>query len=118
MDPALEKQRDETYWVFNDIASKHPIPEIAIVEFQMVPLNKGSDWDEFSIELQAQGFTIERHQHGPDKTLEIRTRPLSLSAEVIWQYEERLTKLAKKYGFTLDGWGFEGVQNPSTYLGG
>ncbi len=117
MDPDLEKQRNATFWAFNDIASKNPIPEMAIVDFHMIPSNSHVEWEKMSKELQGQGFTVERHDDPEGPMMEIRTRPLALSAEVIWEYEERLTLLARRYNFKPDGWGFSGVSTNEGFVG-
>jgi regulator of RNase E activity RraB len=117
MGPKLERQRNETFEVFNDIASKYPIPEMAVVDFHMIPSAPNADWEQMATHARARGFTVELYDHENVPTMEIRTRPLTLSAEVIWEYEERLTLLARQYGFKPDGWGFFGVSMDEDFGG-
>ncbi|WP_366513910.1 hypothetical protein [Planktotalea sp.] len=65
--------------------------------------------------MQILGFSINRISEGGDSSLEIRTKPVTLSAEVIWEYEQQLTLLAREHGFEPDGWGFNGVPSADGY---
>lgn len=105
----LEDQKRETYWVFNDLQTKRELPEMAVVDFQFIPVNSNANWSEFISKINGIGYKSNRYEDGT--TLEISTRPIALSAERIWYHEEKFTIIGQSYGFAPDGWGFYGVES-------
>jgi hypothetical protein len=105
----LENQKRETFWVFDDLQSKQKLPEMAIVDFQFVPVTNTANWSGFVNEIKGMGYKSDRYEDG--NTLEISTRPIALSAERIWFHEKKFTIIGHRYGFAPDGWGFFGVES-------
>lgn len=98
----LAQQKADTFWVFDDIARKHGMPEMAIVDFQFVPQGPAPDPKGLTEAARAMGLKVRRYED----ELEL-SKPVSpMSAEAIWELEKALTLLAARFGYAADGWGF------------
>ena len=104
----LEDQKWETFWVFDDLRSKQELPEMAVVDFQFIPVSGDANLSGFINEINGLDYKVERYDDGI--TVQISTRPIALSAERIWFHEKLFTVIGQKYGFSPDGWGFLGVE--------
>lgn len=105
----LEDQKRETFWVFDDLRSKQKLPEMAIVDFQFVPVSSNVNLSGFINKISSLEYKTDHYED--DSTVEISTRPIVLSAERIWFHEKLFTEIGQKFGFAPDGWGFFGVEN-------
>ena len=101
----FDKQRRETLWVWEDIVSKNPdLAGRHILDLHFIPSSSKANWDEFEKALQETDYSTSRYDD--ESTLEAKTKPIELTAEVIWTHEKLTTEIALKYHFKPDGWGF------------
>jgi len=101
----FEKQRQETIWVWSDIANRNPnLPAKINLDVQFLPVSGASDKDSFKANLEEVGFSVKFYEDG--ETVEASVSSIDASVDAVWLYEERATKLALSYGFKPDGWGF------------
>ncbi len=103
-DHDFEVQREETYWVWNDLSKNRDLPQSAVLELQFVPIEGRAVWDAFEKRLDATGYRFARYEDG--STLEASIGPIDLSFEAIWKHEALTTQIAVECGFSPDGWGF------------
>ena len=100
----FDAQREETFWVWNDLIEKHgPMPP-AVLEMQFVPADETADAEKFDGLLQAVGYQVSHYED--DDTVEAAIGPLELSGDVIWTHELATSKIALNCGYRPDGWGF------------
>ena len=103
----LKRQKDETFSIFNEIASKNDVPSTAVVDYQFVADGPNAAWDNAEKQLISLGFEISRYED--EETLEVHSEPMEMTAENVWALEERLTLGLAPHGFSPDGWGFFGT---------
>lgn len=105
MDHDFERQKQETFWVWDDIRNRKPdLPSEIDLDIQFLPGSAASDESLFSAALEEVGFEVVFYQDDP--TVEARIRCIEASAEAIWAHEKRASQIAISHGFKPDGWGF------------
>jgi hypothetical protein len=105
MDHDFERQKQETFWVWDDIRSRKPdLPSEIDLDIQFLPGSSASNKDLFKAALEEVGFEVVFYQDDP--TVEAKMRCVEASAEAIWAHEERASQIAISHGFKPDGWGF------------
>lgn len=103
-------QRAETVAAFNEMQADEGLPEVADVDYFLVPSRDGADWQPLAEELSRDGFECRYHAaEGDAPACLVATLPEQLiSAIGIWIGEEMATRAALTHGFAPDGWGLEG----------
>lgn len=101
----FKRQKQETYWVWDDIRNRNPgLPPEIDLDIQFLPSSSESDESLFKTALEEAGFEVVFYDDDP--TVEARMPCVAASAEAIWTQEERATQIAILHGFKPDGWGF------------
>ena len=107
----FEKQRAETTAVHDDLQAKHGLPEIADVDYFMVPTSPDADWRPLADQLSREGYAceyFEANEEDEEPYLRATLPDQIITASGIWIGEEVATRAALEHGFLPDGWGLEG----------
>lgn len=97
-------QREDTFETFRQVGRGMKLPKTAVVVYQFVAEELGTDWAGVQKELRAKGF---RTSHDED-VLEARIGPIAIEPEAIWEYERMATEIALPFAFEPDGWELDG----------
>ena len=101
-------QRQETYAVWDDVATAGDLPDVADIDYAFVAQGS-ADWDAAETALAEAGYDcarVEDEDGTPYLAACLPDQPLTAMA--IWLGEETATRLVLPLGFAPDGWGFEG----------
>lgn len=104
-------QKTETRAVYEEMQAEHGLPEVADVDYFLVPTSEEADWRPLAEALTLQGFDCQFIDDDEEAELPYLVATLpdqAISAEGIWIGEETATRAALEHGFAPDGWGLEG----------
>lgn len=105
MDHDFEQQKQETFWVWDDIRKSNPdLPSEIDLDIQFIPSSSKSNGAVLKTALEEIGFEVVFYQDDP--TVEAKMLCVEASAEAIWEQEQQASQIALSYGFKPDGWGF------------
>ena len=74
------------------------------LDFQFIPQGESADHEAFATAFAAEGYDVALYEE--DTTIEASVGKVDLSLNAIWHHEKRTTKIALRFGFEPDGWGF------------
>ena len=105
----FEKQRAETVAVHDSLQAEHGLPEIADVDYFLVPATPDADWRPLADQLSREGYDCQFIEGDEEEPYLLATLPDQIiTAGGIWIGEEVATRAALEHGFAPDGWGLEG----------
>lgn len=99
-------QRAETNVAFADLEDKDSLPDIADIDYFLVPNGEEANWKPLAEDLTRQGYDCQWIDDEGAPYLMATLPDQALSATGIWLGEEVATRTALSYGFLPDGWGF------------
>jgi hypothetical protein len=105
-------QRSDTFTAFKDISSANDdLPDVADVDYAFITDDETADWQAFVIALHEEGYdcsVYEADETDPESAAHVSATlfDLPISAMSIWIGEEVATRVALRFGFRPDGWGF------------
>lgn len=105
MDHDFATQKAETFSVYEDLQSRHGLPEDADIDYFLVAATPGADWRPLAHELSLDGFECEFVEEAEDPYVVATLPDQAISAMTIWLGEEVATRHALRHGFRPDGWG-------------
>ncbi|MBN7787274.1 ribonuclease E inhibitor RraB [Ponticoccus gilvus] len=106
----FDAQRAETQRAYREMRDEGDLPEVADVDYFLVPKADGADWRPLAEALSLEGFDCEWIEPDAEEEADgpylVATLPDQLiSAEGIWIGEEIAARAALGHGFAPDGWG-------------
>lgn len=106
----FDAQRTETQKAYREMREEGDLPEIADVDYFLVPEADGADWRPLAEALSVDGFACEwvepaSGEEGEEPYLVATLPDQVISAEGIWIGEEIAARAALGHGFVPDGWG-------------
>ncbi|MCT4557224.1 MAG: ribonuclease E inhibitor RraB [Pelagimonas sp.] len=103
----FETQRAETVATYNELQAENDLPDMADIDYFLVPGSADVDWRPLADVLTRNGFICEFIEDDGDEPYLVATvLDQALSVEGVWISEEVATKFALDHGFRPDGWGF------------
>ncbi len=109
MEHNFAAQRAETVAVYNELQEQHSLPDVADVDYFLIPTSDEADWRPLADVLTREGFECQFFEDdGEDAAfLQATLSDQAISADGIWIGEETATRIALEHGFQPDGWGLE-----------
>ncbi len=107
----LAAQKAETTAVLGDLSAKHNLPDVADVEYFLVPAHGDANWEPLAQALTEAGYLCEYFQAelAEEADYLLATLPdQPITTVGIWIGEETATRMALEHGFRPDGWGLVG----------
>ena len=107
----FDAQRAETVATHDALRTEHGLPEIADVDYFLVPTSEDADWRPLADQLSREGYDcqyIEDDENAEGPYLVASLSEQIISATGIWIGEEVATRAALEHSFRPDGWGLEG----------
>lgn len=104
-------QKAESAAVLGELSAKHDLPDIADVDYFLVPDTDGTDWEPLAEALTKAEFVCEFFSAQEDEDASylmasLSDQPVTLTG--IWIGEETATRIGLEHGFSPDGWGLTG----------
>ena len=93
-------QRADTFETFRQAGKGVKLPATAVVVFLFVAEDTDTDWKGVEKALRAKGFGV-RHD---GTVMEVRSGPIPVTAESVWDWERRATEIALPFNSWPDGW--------------
>jgi hypothetical protein len=100
-------QKAETRAAYDEMSADEPLPEMADVDYFLVPSDPEADWRPLADALTREGYVCEYIEDDGTPYLVATLTDHAVSAESLWIGEEVATRLALDHGFAPDGWGLE-----------
>lgn len=105
-------QRAETDRAYREMRDEGDLPEVADVDYFLIPTTEEADWRPLAEALSVEGFDCEwiepaaENGEEEDGNYLVATLPDQLvSADGIWIGEEIASRIALSHDFAPDGWG-------------
>ncbi|UWQ92735.1 ribonuclease E inhibitor RraB [Rhodobacteraceae bacterium M382] len=103
-------QKAETVAFYTDLQAENDLPDVADVDYFLIPTSDEADWRALADQLSRDGYDCQYDDGtGSDggPCLMATLPDQIISAGAIWIGEEVATRAALDHGFAPDGWGME-----------
>lgn len=103
-----EAQKADTDWVFRDLKGKkvaEPGQRIDL-DIVFVPVEDDRGAKALVAALREAGYAAEAYEDEGEMLVEATAEDADFSFDTIWFAESKATRIALKFGYAPDGWGF------------
>lgn len=104
-------QKAETVAALDRLRAEHELPDVADIDFFLVPTSDDLDWQPLADTLTKVGFICEFFEAEDAEVASYLMATLPdqpITATGIWIGEETATRTGLEFGFSPDGWGLSG----------